>query len=76
MIFGLHGPPLPGPHFDVILVLLPTYWQFVFTRFVDTLIWVPFCMLFGLPGNLENGARTLTGVRFSHFGPPFFRPDF
>ena len=35
-----------------------------------------FGMLCGLPGNLKNGARTLTGARFSHSGPPFFGPDF
>ena len=34
-------------------------------------MWVPFGVLFGGPGNFENGARTLTRVRFSHSGPPF-----
>ena len=39
-------------------------------------IWDSFGMLFGEPGNLENGAPVYTGARFSRFGPPFFRLDF
>ena len=40
----------------------------------------PFGMLCGVPGNLENGTRTLTGVRFPHldliFSGPISRPEF
>ena len=70
--------------------LLHTVWRFVFTSFFGSLnfrsvsdlfsllvsIWGPFGILFGRLGNFENGARTLTGIRFSHFGLPFFRLDF
>ena len=38
--------------------------------------WVQFGSLFGLPGNLGNGFKTLNGVRFSHFGGPFCKHDF
>ena len=33
-------------------------------------------MLFGVPGTLGNRLRTLKGIRFSHFGAPFWRDEF
>ena len=40
-------------------------------------IWDPFGMLFGVPGNFENGARTLTGATLDLlFSGPISRPEF
>ncbi len=55
--------------------------SFVVAFFTDLLwIWARFCrsfgMFFGVPGNLENQAKTLTEARCSHFGRFFSRHDF
>ena len=90
VIFGLRGAPPPRDRmltpfwyfcrlFGSLFLhvfLIPNFSDFFYLLLILGSIWDPFSMLFGVPGNLENGARTLTGVRFSHFGPPFFRPDF
>ena len=33
-------------------------------------------MLFRVPGAFGNRLRTLKGIRFSHFGDPFWRDEF
>ena len=37
---------------------------------------VQFVMLFRVPGTLGNRLRTLKGIRFAHFGDPFWRGEF
>ena len=37
---------------------------------------VQIVMLFRVPGTLGNRLRTLKGIRFSHFGAPFWRDEF
>ena len=37
---------------------------------------VQIVMLSGVPGTLGNRLRTLKGIRFSHFGDPFWRDEF
>ena len=87
MIVWLRGPPPGTPfwcHFgtstDFLAVVvfmffcLPTFFLY-FCQF-RVPFGAPFGMLFGVPGNLENQARTLNAARFSFLGPAYFRPDF
>ena len=54
---------------------------FLDTHFAHNLLFrgpfgVQVVVLFRVPGTLGNRLRTLKGIRFSHFGAPFWRDEF
>ena len=79
------GEFMLGPYFNDMLILLQTCRQYVFAFFLDCPI-VRFFKLFvnsgfhlvpiWMPRDLQNRPRTLTGVRFLHFGPVFVQARF